>query len=314
MSRHELDMAAVQEDAITVQSLSMRSMDDLDLDDRVVAALAAWVSRIDEGIDDTIPFSIGRDAALHAAPESGKGRRAAMVAGSTVLALVVSSGAAAAVTGDPLMVVKAPFDVLSEVNPFDDESNARDSLPDQPPAVADANKLLADAQRAMARGDFEKAERLLAEAEALLGDSVKAGQQNRIDKIADDLGGNTGRGSKAGEDKSPKDDQDTSPQDKGPKDDQDRTPNAKGPQDKDPQDKDPQDKDPQGEQAVDKDPVDKDPVDKDPQGGKPAAQPEQPTDDDTSTKQTAPPATDGRRAEDPSSAKPEKPSKVKDNG
>ena len=266
MSRHELDMAAVQQDAITVQGLSTRSMDDLDLDDPVVAALATWVSRIDEGIDDTIPFSIGRDAAVNAAPEAGRGRRAALVAGSTVLALVVSGGAAAAVTGDPLLVVKAPFRAIAEVNPFDDDaSNARDRLPDQAPAVADANKLLADAQRAMARGDVEEAERLLAEAESLLGDAVNPGQQNRIDKIADGIAGNTG-GSKADDDRGPRTIRTRA-----------RGTRARGtrvrrtrPARTRPQDKTRQDKDPKGEQAVDKDPVDKDPVDKDPQGGKPA--------------------------------------------
>lgn len=196
MGADELDTVAVQQDAASVHALASRALDEVDMNDPAVAALAAWVADIDAGIDETTAFVMsqtpfGESSTIVIA--ASRGRRSALIAGSTVLALVVSGGAAAAVTGDPLALVRAPLHAMAKVNPFaDSEPNARDRLPKQAPTTAGANKLLADAQRAMADGDTAKAQELLAEAEALLGDNANPGQLNRIDKLNGDPPGQPG--------------------------------------------------------------------------------------------------------------------------
>jgi hypothetical protein len=193
MPTHELDVAAVQQDATIIHDLASRSGDMHDHEDPVVRALAAWVEFVDAGVDDATSFVMTTPDGA-GAHQAGRGRRAMLVAGSTALALVVSGGAAAAVTGDPLAVVKAPFQVLSKANPFNDgETNARDQLPEQTPTRAQANKLLADARRAMAQGNTEKAQRLLAEAKDLLGDDASRGQQKLIDTLDGKLPGPPGQ-------------------------------------------------------------------------------------------------------------------------
>ncbi|HUV47831.1 MAG TPA: hypothetical protein VMX11_02535 [Actinomycetes bacterium] len=188
MSRDELDMAAVQRDAAVIHSLAMRSVGVRDLDDPVVRALAQWVESVDDGIDDAVAFVMPGSVSSARSVQAGRGRRTMLIAGSTALALVVSGGAAAAVTGDPLAAVKAPLQALAKVNPFSgDETNARDRLPIPAPTKAAANKLLADARRAMAQGHPVKAQRLLAEAKVLLGDDVNPGQQKFIDALTDAL-------------------------------------------------------------------------------------------------------------------------------
>ncbi len=228
MGADELDTVAVQQDAASVHALATRALDEVDMHDPAVAVLATWVAEIDSGIDETTVFvmpqtPVGESSTIVIA--ASRGRRTALIAGSTVLALVVSGGAAAAVTGDPLALVRAPLHAMAKVNPFvDSESNARDRLPKQAPTAANANKLLADAQRAMANGDTAKANELLADAEALLGGSVNPGQQNRIDRLKGDPPGQSGsqqqpnQGSKGSSD----------PNGKGPVDRPDPDPKGKG--------------------------------------------------------------------------------------
>jgi len=253
MADEEFDRLAVQRDAALVQALATRAVPplDIDLDDPVVTCMAAWVDWIDAGVNEAKVFELAahkdRVAASHR-----RSPRAAMIAGSTVAVLVVTSGAAAAVSGDPFMVAKAPFSVIQKINPFDNDDSARQRLPDQAPAVADVNKLLADAQRAMANGDAAEAERLIAEATAALGNSANPGQQNRIDKLVEDIdsggqnqpgsgGGNPGGGGNGKDPDSGDPDNGTPDKDNGPVD------------------KDPVDKDPNSDKGQDKDPVDKNP-------------------------------------------------------
>jgi hypothetical protein len=206
MGDHEVDRLAMQRDAALVHALATRTLPpgDVDLDDPIVTHLAVWVDWIDAGVRDGVggatPLELagGKDRVV--AIDSHRRRRpnrAAMVAGGAVVALVVSSGAAAAVTGDPFLVAKAPFEALQKVNPFssdgDTEQNARDQLPDHAPDVAKANKLLADAQRVAAHGNFEKAQRLVEEAKAMLGDRIDAGQQHRLDHLTEVVAVGTGQ-------------------------------------------------------------------------------------------------------------------------
>src|SRR4051812_37802822 len=121
MSTENFDREVVQSDAALLHALATRSLrtGDAELGDPVVMALALWVDWVDAGVDEEAVFdiSMGKDrvVALHPRRHS----RAALIAGSTIAALVVSSGAAAAVTGDPFLVAKAPLKAISSVNPFD---------------------------------------------------------------------------------------------------------------------------------------------------------------------------------------------------
>jgi hypothetical protein len=190
MARDADELTAVQLDAIAIHALATRDESLIDRRDPVVSALADWVQQIDAGMGETTRFVLPMSTSnrLPVAGRVGRGRRTALIAGSTVLALAVSGGAAAAVTGDPLAAIRAPIKVLGKVNPFtDSESNARDLLPPQTPARAQANKLLADARRALAQGHPLLANRLVTEASALLGDEVSPGQQKRLDHLAEDI-------------------------------------------------------------------------------------------------------------------------------
>jgi hypothetical protein len=257
MAREELDVAAVQRDAQTIQALASRVPALLDEDDPIAHHLAAWVEEIDRGIDPTIVVRVPpRETNLSPASER-RGRRAAGVAGATVMALVISSGAAAAVTGDPLAAVKAPLAALKTINPFAGDSPETSPAKDLPQA-ADTNRLLADARKAIAQGDLQRAKELLEQAGST-GDRRVDKLTVRLDEAVEDS-----QDPKGSKDRVDKDDKDpVGPVDKDPKD-----PN--GPVDKDPVDKDPVVKDPKSDKAKDKDPVDKDPVDKDPvdKGGK----------------------------------------------
>lgn len=240
-------MTAVQRDAQTVQALASRAPSLLDRDDVVAQHLAAWLEEIDRGIDATVVVQLPARETASSAPKDRRARRAVGVAGATVVALVISSGAAAAVTGDPLAAVKAPLAALNTINPFvaddaateraapaDDRADDRADA-DKVPSVARTNQLLADAQRAIAQGDLERAADLLDQARAAGG-----GRQQRIDQVTDRL------------------DQAIDGQPGG------ASTGPKGQDPKDPVDKDPVERDPKSDKAVDKDPKDKDPVDQDP--------------------------------------------------
>jgi hypothetical protein len=191
MSGDELDPAAIGRDAALIQALSRRTSPPSDVErDAVVESLTAWVGWVDTpaGIDVALPMptprSLGRDRVVSL--DAQRQRRAALVVGATIAALVVSSGAAAAVTGDPFAVARAPLSVIEQFSPFGDgSSNARESLPDPASPTADVNKLLADAQRAVAAGEFDEAERLLDQAGAALGEGANPGQEHRIDRLLD---------------------------------------------------------------------------------------------------------------------------------
>jgi hypothetical protein len=187
----DIDVLAVQQDAALVNALAVRAdLDDFP-DDHVATLLAAWTASIDAGVDASEPWRLPEPALTPVGAERRSGRgRAGVVAGAVVAALVASGGAAAAVTGDPLAVVRAPIEALERVNPFaGDEDNAKTTLPEPAAPVAEPNKLLASAQRALAQGDLEEAARLLAEAQALLGDTMTPGQERRIDRLLEQLSG-----------------------------------------------------------------------------------------------------------------------------
>ena len=257
MPGEEVDRVALQRDAMLVHALATRTLpaDEVDIHDPIVGYLAAWVDWVDESVEEDAVFDLtevtgGKDRIAQA--RAKRHSRAALIAGSTVAVLVVSSGAAAAVTGDPFLVAKAPLEVLQQVNPFDDdEHDSRETLPEHTPDVAKANKLLADAQRALAQGNPQKAERLVDEAKTLLGDSASPGQKIRIEHLVETIAtGNSGDPAEPNEGGAGQpDDPGSQGQHKG---------DGKGNDTQGPTDKDPVDKDQKG-QGQDKDPVDNDP-------------------------------------------------------
>ncbi len=258
MAREEIDRLAVQRDAALVHALATRTLppDEVDIDHPIVTCLASWVDWVDAGIDDSVTFELPDHKDRVVQLSDRRHSRAGLIAGSTVVALLVSSGAAAAVTGDPFIVAKAPFKVIEQVNPFDDEHDAREQLPDQAPDVADANKLLADAQRALANGDPERAQLLLAQVTALLGDGANPGQQHRIDKLTDHINSGSGRPDSAGN--GPRDHGQSGDPGHGNKNSHANTGGSDKP-DNGPRDNDPVDNDPNGANANDNDPADNDP-------------------------------------------------------
>jgi hypothetical protein len=195
---HDVDVLAVQRDGALVNALAVRGdLHDV-ADDPVARMLVAWVESVDAGLDDSRPWLMPEQERTPVPPDRRRGR-AGLVAGVTAAVLVVSSGAAAAVTGDALAIVRAPIEVLGRVNPFvggqEETKDAKSGLPEAASPVAGPNKLLADAQRALAQGDVTEAARLLAQAQGLLGDATNPGQQHRIDKLTAQLGsGNQGKG------------------------------------------------------------------------------------------------------------------------
>ena len=188
----DVDVLAVQHDGVLINALAVRGDLDAFAADPVADLLVSWVQSIDEGIDDSAAWVMPEQEWTRVTPRRQRGR-AGLVAGVTAAVLVVSSGAAAAVTGDALAIVRAPIEVLGRVSPFhtgQDEAKdgAKDGLPEPAAPVAEPNKLLADVRRALAQGDKAEATRLLAQAQDLLGDAVNPGQQHRIDKLTSQLG------------------------------------------------------------------------------------------------------------------------------
>jgi hypothetical protein len=191
----DVDVLAVQHDGALVSALAVRGDLDDFAGDPVAEMLGAWVKSIDDGIDDSsASWVMPEQQPTPVAPIRHRGR-AGLVAGVTAAVLVVSSGAAAAVTGDALAIVRAPIEALGRVSSIGvGQDDAKDVLPEQASPVAGPNKLLADAQRALAQGDTEEAARLLAQAQGLFGDAANPGQQHRIDKLTAQLGdGNPGK-------------------------------------------------------------------------------------------------------------------------
>src|SRR5215207_4464554 len=120
MADEELDRLLVQRDAALIHALATRTAPPLEIDvtDPVVTRLAAWVDWVDAGVNEGEVFELAEHKDRIVASR-GRRQRAAIIAGSTVAVLVVTSGVAAAVTGDPFIVTKAPLSVLEKINPFD---------------------------------------------------------------------------------------------------------------------------------------------------------------------------------------------------
>ena len=195
-----LDLLAVQRDDELLDLLgSRRAMSDDDEVARLLAALAA-------DVDHALPAAARPTASTTTAPAQvaealGHARRlgAAGVAAAVLLGgSVALSGAAAAVTGDPL----APYRTVGQaVGTVGDAvgtavgqalSFGDDDLPEQAAPIAHLNKRLAGARAALAHGHTTEVRALVDELTAVLAtadlsDEQRAALQQRLDKLEDSL-------------------------------------------------------------------------------------------------------------------------------
>ena len=304
-----LDLLAVQRDDELLDLLgARRAVSDADEVGRLLAALAAEV-------DDAMPkapFVVAApgSAAAPAADTPGHARRlgAAGVAAAVLLGgSVAMSGAAAAVTGDPLAPYKTVGHAVGTVghavghavgNVGSAVGNAlslgEDDLPEQAATIAHLNKRVAGARAALAHGDTAQVQAVVDELTAVLAtadlsDEQRAALQQKLDRLEDSLAkaasstAERGRSAdrataaatpvpregtaKGGGGKAADPDTEDPAQDKAPAD---KAPADKAPADKAPADQAPADNAPDDPAPEDKAPADHAPADKAPADKAPA--------------------------------------------
>jgi hypothetical protein len=261
-----LDLIAVQRDDELLDLIGLRRA--VAGDDEVTRLLAALAAEVGDALPaqptETSDLGSGPDTApLPAADAAGLGRRlgAAGVAAAVLLGgSVALSGAAAAVTGDPLAPYKTVGHVVVGVGSAvgsvgsavgDALSFGDDDLPEQAAPIAHLNKRLAGARAALAHGDTTEVRALVDQLTAVLAtedlsEEQRAALQQRLDKLEDSLARATAAD---GEGKKPTE----------------KVPAEKAPADKAPADKAPADKAPADKAPADKAPADKAPADKAPE-------------------------------------------------
>jgi hypothetical protein len=276
-----LDLIAVQRDDELLDLIGLRRA--VAGDDEVTRLLAALAAEVGDALPaqptETSDLGSGPDTApLPAADAAGLGRRlgAAGVAAAVLLGgSVALSGAAAAVTGDPLAPYKTVGHVVVGVGSAvgsvgsavgDALSFGDDDLPEQAAPIAHLNKRLAGARAALAHGDTTEVRALVDQLSAVLAtdglsEEQRAALQQRLDKLEDSLARATAAD---GEGKKPTE---KVPAEKAPADEApaDKAPADKAPADKAPADKAPADKAPADKAPADKAPADKAPADKAPE-------------------------------------------------
>ena len=190
------DLLAVQEDAMLMDLVAARGDLSSFADDPIAAVLGSWTADIDEGLQ-TQPVSHLLTLPKPSTVTDVRGPRRStrfLIATGTAVALLGTSGVAAAVTGDPLSPFRAAVKVVSGSG--DEATNASDNqqnheLPGPAATEAEVNQSLRGVNRAIASGDLEEAQRLLdlARGDASGVDDLAPGLENRIDKLQDKIDG-----------------------------------------------------------------------------------------------------------------------------
>jgi hypothetical protein len=252
-----LDLLAVQRDDELLDLLGARGA--VPGSDEVARLLAALTAEVDDALPaDPVRTDAGPTAPAAGTPGHTRRFGAAGVAAAVLLGgSVALSGAAAAVTGDPLAPYKTVGHAVGTVSSAVGSavgqalSFGEDDLPEQAAPIAHLNKRLSGARAALAHGDATQVRALVDELTAVLAtadlsDEQRAALQQRLDRLEDALAkaapapqvGTAKGGGKAATDTAPKDKApaDTAPKDKAPAD--------KAPADKTPADKAPADKAP----------------------------------------------------------------------
>ena len=169
MTGPDRDLLDVQDDALLVDAIAGRGDLSAFRDDPIAALLGSYVADVD--LDLELPS--GGDWRVKDRPPLSAARRRArharfLVAAGTAVALVGTSGVAAAVTGDPFSPYRAAVNAVTHsgetIPTADGKGDANGGVPTQASDSASVARSLKDINRAIAAGDFALAQHLLDDA------------------------------------------------------------------------------------------------------------------------------------------------------
>jgi hypothetical protein len=193
MVEPDADMLAIQEDALLLDFVAARGDLSAFADDPLAALLGAYVADIDEGIDDLVTSEFTARGATTSTPVSAGTDRPGrsvrfLVAAGTAVALVGTSGVAAAVTGDPFMPFREAVKAVSGSHddvPKADDGGRTGGLPDEAAEAAEVAQTVSDINQAIASGDLAEAKRLLDEVKGNpdLLDGLPPGLAQQLDDL-----------------------------------------------------------------------------------------------------------------------------------
>jgi hypothetical protein len=188
------DFLAVQEDALLVDFVAAREDLSAFADDHVAQLLGAYAADVDEGLELLANAELPEAAASLTPARSGFSPRRStrfLVAATTAVVLVGTSGVAAAVTGDPLSPFRSVVKVVTGGGhtPAADPGREGNDLPDPAATEAEVALSLNAVKQALKDGDVEKAQRLLDDVRTdVNGDAELApGLDARLDKLQDEV-------------------------------------------------------------------------------------------------------------------------------
>jgi len=211
MQDSDRDFLAVQEDALLVDILATREDLSAFADDHIAQVLGSYAADVDEGLELLVNAQLPeapRGLPQHQSAASSRRSARFLVAATTAVVLVGTSGVAAAVTGDPLSPFRSVVKAVSGggQTPSADPGRISEELPDPASTKAEVALTLNEVKQALKDGDVEKAQRLLDElaADTQGGVELSPGLEARIDKMQDEVDksadGQGGQGGQGGQD------------------------------------------------------------------------------------------------------------------
>ena len=208
MKDSDRDFLAVQEDALLVDILATREDLSAFADDHIAQVLGSYAADVDEGLELLVNAQLPeapRQLSQHQSAASSRRSARFLVAATTAVVLVGTSGVAAAVTGDPLSPFRSVVKAVSGggQTPSADPGRISEELPDPASTKAEVALTLNDVKEALRDGDVEKAQRLLDELAADMqgGVELSPGLEARIDKMQDEVDKSAnGQGGQGGQD------------------------------------------------------------------------------------------------------------------
>ena len=191
MAESDRDLLAIQEDALLLDIVAARGDLTSFADDPIASVLGSWAADIDYGLESQpVSHLLAAPAPIPlSAPRRTRRSGRFMVAAGTAIALVGTSGVAAAVTGDPLLPFRAAVNVVTgsghDTVVADGDGKGGHNLPDQAALEAQVNQSLSGVQKAIAAGDLELAQHLIdvANGEVDGVEGLPPGLQDRIDQL-----------------------------------------------------------------------------------------------------------------------------------
>ncbi|MEO8328888.1 MAG: hypothetical protein ABI586_02675 [Candidatus Nanopelagicales bacterium] len=171
MADSDRDLFAIQEDALLLDIVATRGDLTSFADDPIAAVLGSWTRDIDAGLESQqVAHLLTAPAPAASVTPMRSGRSARfLVAATTAVVLVGTSGVAAAVTGDPLGPFRAAVGAVTGSGndnlSASGVGNNNHPLPDPAATEAEINRTLSGVNRAVAQGDLAAAQALLDAAE-----------------------------------------------------------------------------------------------------------------------------------------------------